>query len=348
MSEVLKQELERLNISKEEITQEAINQHFLVSANYGDKFAELFLELGADPNFGGTASMQKYVDRKDISGVRMLKKYGGKVDVNLCKQIENGNIEFVQEMFEEEAKYIPVYLEKAIKIRNCDMIDLLMKQEGAKVTVHEVREALQTTVDVVQKILCYTENKFPKNTFISEEYPFSNHDFRYSRVAGIINLPYETLKFVLDALLTETGSKMFYYMGVEGLDCGVIESLRLRLEKAVEEADYVTMEYLLEYITKNRIRFEYGSRYDYSCLVENCESTEELNKILLKLKEYGMLDNKLYYVTKQFYSKASLETLKIIHCGINKEVFIDIAKSGNKKLMQQILDTNYIDVTDLF
>lgn len=317
--------LERLN-------QEAIKKHFLISACADDGLMEMFLILGADPDANNKQAMQKFVNEGNLERIKLLRKYGADINVNLDAPIKANNLAVVKYMLEEGAEV--KYCLAETKQESIEMTELILKHNRC-VTDSDMEVAIFISVDMIKLLLPYVKNRFPERTFHEGMYYWGK----------IHLLPTDVLEYILYVQQNEP-DKLEEIMEQEDLE-QFIYQVSYALKLSITEADYSRIKLIINYL-ENKEWFIGCESSMVSDLGENAKCSGKLNEILYFLKEKGVLQKVL--PKKKFsgfhfenfleplYRNSSIETLEILGIELNKECFKPAILYGNKELVGALIE----------
>lgn len=329
-----KQLIEWIQLNSERIPKEVINEHFLLSVQNNDELLEFYLLMGADPNSNKNQAMLSAVNSGDLDRIKLLQRYGGDVNVNLSEAIKANNIQLVRYMLESGAQIMGNYLYLTISAENIDMLKLFLRY-GAEVDHVDMQKAAVMSLKIVKILLPYTKRKFPIDTFHDGDSAFGYFE----------SLPSDVLKFVLDNLNKKNGvmsdiisdaSKRIYDYPRE-----LNFRLKLALNHSIKQSNATSMKLLVEYFEKNNMSF--STAYDESTcsvLVQKSKSVEDLNHILLFLKEHHVWQEIIKFsdYLPNIYSKCNLQTLEILNITPSQECFEPAIKNRNKSFIEALLN----------
>lgn len=327
---MMKERQEKLNMILENfgrINQEAIEKHFLLSVTDNDGLMELYLILGVDPNANNKEAMQKLVNAGNLERIKLLRKYGGDINVDLENPINALDITVVSYMLSAGGEVKDKYLMRAIQTKNIEMTRLILKYNRT-VTDHEMQLAIFVSVDMIKLLLPYTDNKFPEETF---------HDGD-SHWGYIPDLPNNVLKYIL--YVRENEPDKFAEIDKETNSREFIFYLEESLKRSIEAANYPRIKLIANYFGDELQKITF---VDPVCLchdlVNSVKSAEKLNEILYFFKERGILQKviPIEECIKYICEKGSIETLKIFDINPNYEHFEHAIVERNKELVEELI-----------
>lgn len=322
--------LNNMELTKEEV----VNQHFLLSIEKDDELLELYLILGADVNIENNKAMKHFVDIGNLEKIKMLQKYNADLNVDLTKAIKAHNVELVDYLLDAGSPIAPSYLNTAISVEDKKIIQSLL-EHGDEVSYLNMKKAFYTSIEIVKMLLPYTDGKLPERTF-------DNGDCIWGNVEG---LPAESLVYLMDVLDKES----HILSNILDSKCLTVKVLDRCLGGAVlfniGSASYEDIKLVIEkYEEKNKNFDKVSTIYAnliQENLLKNVKNIEELNKILLYLKEKGLLsavgikDLKFYWSST--YRICTLETVKILDLPLTRELFIPAIRKYNSEFIAELL-----------
>lgn len=138
------------------ISRDKATQYFAQSLEKGDELYKLFLAMGADPNINNKQAIKMAVETGDLDTVKFLKEHGGSFDgVDLTDAIRQGHINVVDYMFRNGAEFCQTYVKAAILSNNKEMVNKILRQNGANVTEENINVAIGTSAEILNTVLVY-------------------------------------------------------------------------------------------------------------------------------------------------------------------------------------------------
>ena len=350
-----KELLSNADTSLGRMNQEALDKHLLLSVELGDGLMEQYLAMGANPNVNDNQAMKQVVARGDLEGVKLLKKYGGDINVDIREPIKTGNLQMVEYFLKEgvgvdeevetaESPYLvfgkvrrinwegkhddleeeekPDYLAIAIKSKNVDMVKLILEYSTCK--WNHVSEAIYSSTEILELILQY--KKHVKGWKLCEDDISSDIlEYLLLRIREepkiVCNSAYDIKRIIRSQLI----------VGISKADYNIV-----RLISKQEEFEEIRC-------TINNKGLDCKEEGKCLEIVENAKSAEEFNRVLCLLNEIGILNSvfslKDMRIRSRIFRIATAETLKIYGTGkVDNSSFDEAIELENLEIAKELIN----------